>query len=133
MQSTIRCVVGVAGVWAAAVLTPPARAQVPGRPAPGPVLTFIPRQTIAVVPAYSSAGVQTTVTAPGGVSLGGYSRLSGGRVEAGVPALGRVPFGGRGFGNVGYGRSAFGGRVSVRVRVIDLREEEYRQTGYRSR
>jgi general secretion pathway protein D len=81
------------------------------------------------VPIVTFIRVQTTVTAPDGgtVSLGGYGRLSEGRTEFGAPGLGR------GFRNVGYGRSATSGRVSVRVRIIDLREEEYRQTGYRSR
>jgi hypothetical protein len=49
-----------------------------------------------------------------------------------VPVLGRLPVAGRGFRNVGYGRSALSGRVTASVRVIDLREEEFRQTGFRS-
>ena len=49
-----------------------------------------------------------------------------------MPVLGRAPLVGRGFRNVGYGRSAVSGRVSARVRVINLREEEFRQTGFRS-
>ena len=137
MQRTLRRLVGTAGILVAALVTPSAQAQAqaPGRPAPGPFLAFYPRQTIAVVPAYTTIGVQTTVAVPdrGTASLGGYSRLSQGRTESGVPVLGRAPYGGRGFGNVGTGRSAVSGTVSVRVRVIDLREEEYRQTGYRSR
>ena len=35
--------------------------------------------------------------------------------------------------NVGYGRSLSVRQVRVRARVIDLREEEFRQTGFRSR
>ena len=106
---------------AGAVLTPSARAQVAGRPG-------IVRVTIA------TAGLRTTVAVPDGgtATAGGYSRLSEGRSEYGAPVVGRVPYVGRGFRNVGYGRSAVSGRVSVSVRVIDLREEEYRQTGFRS-
>jgi hypothetical protein len=67
------------------------------------------------------------------VTVGSYSQLSEGRNEFGVPILGRVPYAGRGFRNVGYGRDAVSGRVGVSVRIIDLREEEYLQTGVRSR
>jgi general secretion pathway protein D len=115
MRSTLRRVVWVAGLLVAAALPPVARAQGLGRTVFGPV------------PTVTTIRLQTTVTAPDGgtVTLGGYSRLSEGRTEFGMP--------GRGFRNVGYGRSAVSGRVTVRVRIIDLREEEYRQTGYRSR
>jgi general secretion pathway protein D len=87
------------------------------------------------VPAFTTIGVQTTVTVPDGgtVTVGGYSQLSEGRNEFGTPGLGRVPFSGRGFRNVSSGRTAVSGRVTARVRIIDLREEEYRQTGVRSR
>jgi hypothetical protein len=117
MRVTLRRAVGVAGVLAAAALAPAARAQAPGRQDSGPVPTF------------TFIRVQTTVSVPDGgtATLGGYGRLSEGRTAFGAPGLGR------GFRNVGYGRSAAGSRVSVSVRVIDLREEEYRQTGYRSR
>ena len=111
MRVTLRRAAAVAGVLAAAAaLAPAARAQGFG---PVPTFTFI--------------RVQTTVTVPDGgtVTLGGFSRLSEGRTAFGLP--------GRGFRNIGYGRSAVGGRVNVRVRIINLREEEYRQTGYRSR
>jgi hypothetical protein len=43
-----------------------------------------------------------------------------------------VPYVGRGFRNVAYGRSIVTGRVTASVRIIDLREEEFRQTGFRS-
>jgi hypothetical protein len=111
-------------VLAAAVLAPAARAQVPGRP---PVVVQVPRIT--------TINVRTTVTVPdrGEATLAAYNRLAEGRSQYGAPGLGKMPYLGRGFGNVGYGRSAVSGRVSVRVRIIDLREEEYRQTGYRSR
>ena len=110
MRVTLRRAVWVAGVLVAAALAPAARAQ-----------------GIGPVPTLTAIRLQTTATAPdgGSVTLGGYSRLSEGRTEFGLP--------GRGLRNVGYGRSAVSGRVILRVRVIDLREEEYRQTGYRSR
>jgi general secretion pathway protein D len=111
MRVTLRQAVGVvAGLLVAAALAPAARAQ-----------------GFAPVPTLTAIRLQTTVTVPDGgtVTLGGYSRLSEGRTEFGMP--------GRPFRNVGYGRSAVGGRVNVRVRIINLREEEYRQTGYRSR
>jgi general secretion pathway protein D len=105
------------GFLVAAALTPAARAQGLSRPG------FVP------VPAFAFVRMQTTVTVPDGgtVSLGGYSQLSEGRNEFGVSGPGR------GFRNVGYGRTAASGRVTASVRIIDLREEEYRQTVVRSR
>jgi general secretion pathway protein D len=78
--------------------------------------------------------VQTTVLVPDGgtVTLGGYSQYAESRSEYGVPVLAQTPYLGRGFGNVASGRSVVAGRVTATVRIIDLREEEYRQTGYRS-
>lgn len=115
MRSTLRRPGWVAGLLVAAALTPSARAQAPVR------------TVVRPLPTVTTFRLQTTATVPdrGTVTLGGYSRLSEGRTEYGLP--------GRGFRNVGYGRSAAGSRVYVRVRIIDLREEEYRQTGYRSR
>jgi hypothetical protein len=113
MRVTLRKAAAVAGALvAAAALAPAARAQ-----------------GLGPVPTFTLIRLQTTATAPDGgtVTLGGYSRLSEGRTEFGAPGLGRGPR------NVGYGRSAVGSGVSVRVRIINLREEEYRQTGYRSR
>ena len=68
----------------------------------------------------------------GQVLLGGYSRVSEGRNEFGTPGLGKVPYLGRGLGNVGYGREVKTGQVIVGVRIINLYEEEERQTGVRS-
>ncbi len=81
-----------------------------------------------------SIRVQTTVSVPdgGSVSLGGYSAISDGRRESGAPGLSGVPYLNRGFRNVGTGREVISGRVVGSVRIINLRDEEYRQTGYRS-
>jgi Flp pilus assembly secretin CpaC len=123
--------VGFAGLLAAAALAPPARAQAPVR-----VSLTVPSVTVGgqPVPGVVSIRVTTTVGVPDGgtVTLGGSSSLSEARAEAGAPVLGKLPFAGRGFRNVGYGRAAASSRVTASVRVIDLREEEYRQTGYRS-
>jgi hypothetical protein len=117
MQCTLRRVVWLAGILVAAGLTPAVRAQGFGQPG------FTP------VPTVTNIRLQTTVTVPDGgtVTLGGYSGLSEGRNEFGAPGLGR------GFRNVGYGRRAVSGKVTVTVRIIDLREEEFRQTGVHSR
>jgi hypothetical protein len=141
--------VWVAVILGALVLTPVAQAQVRGRSVPGrfgvassgralrPI--FVGAPTVPVVflpvPTLSTINLQTTVSVPdgGSVSLGGYSELSEGRSEFGVPGLSKVPYLGRGFRNVGSGRTAIYRRVRVAVRVIDLREEEYRQTGVDNR
>ncbi len=115
MRSTLRRAEWVAGILAAAALTPAARAQAPGQP------VLIRVQT-------------TTATVPDGgtVTLASFSRLADARTQVGTPGLGQVPYVGRGFGNVGYGRTVSSGRVTATVRIIDLREEEFRQTGFRS-
>ncbi len=122
MRITLQRVVWMTAILAAAALTPAARAQGPGRPG------------FVVVPTVTTIRVQTTVTVPDGgtVLVGGYSRLSEGRTEYGVPVVGKVPYVGRGFRNVAYGRSIVSGKVTATVRIIDLREEEFRQTGVRS-
>jgi Flp pilus assembly secretin CpaC len=122
----------VAATLIAAALAPPARAQGPGRP--GPYSVYYLRQRYVNVPLFTGIAVATSVTVPDGgtASLGGYSRLSEGRSEFGPPVLGRVPYAGRLPRNTGYGRSAVSTRVTASVRIIDLREEEYRQTGVRS-
>lgn len=135
MRSTLRPVVWLAGLLASAALTPAAQAQIGPRPGPGRLPAYFSRPAVVNVPTYIGIRVQTTVTVPdrGTALLGGYSRLSEGRVSYGAPGLGRLPYAGRGFRNVAYGRSAVSARVSASVRIIDLREEEYRQTGVRSR
>jgi hypothetical protein len=112
-------VVCVAGLLVAGALPTAAQAQVPAAPA---------FARVSISTSNANIRVQTTVTVPdgGSVLLGGYSRVSEGRKEFGTPGLGR------GFRNVGYGRSARGVSVRAAVRIINLREEEYRQTGFRS-
>jgi type II secretory pathway component GspD/PulD (secretin) len=94
-----------------------------------------PAARVSVASSFSNIRMQTTAMIPdrGSASLGGYSLLSSGRNEFGVPGIGKVPYVGRPFGNVGYGRAANVGRVNAAVRIIDIREEEFRQTGVRSR
>lgn len=132
MRSTLHRTAALAGLLLLAIFPPRAQAQVLIRPADGsPRL----RVVYVPVPGFSSIVIRTTVAVPdgGSVNLGGASSLSGGRNEFGTPGLGRLPFAGRGFRNVGSGRQATSTRVNVRARIIDLREEEYRQTGVRSR
>lgn len=131
MHRALPRAVGFAGLLAAAALTPPARAQAPVR-----VSYTVASVSVSgrPVPGVVSIRVTTTVGVPDGgtVTLGGFSSLSEARDEAGAPVLGKLPVAGRGFRNVGYGRTATSTRATASVRVIDLREEEYRQTGYRS-
>lgn len=131
MRITLHRTVALAGLLLAATVTPRAQAQLLLRSADGRLL----RVVYVPVPGFTSIQVQTTVAVPdgGSVNLGGSSQLSEGRNEFGTPGLGRVPYLGRGFRNVGTGRQATSTRLNVRVRIIDLREEEYRQTGVRSR
>jgi type II secretory pathway component GspD/PulD (secretin) len=117
MRIMLHGAVWVAGILLATALTPAAQAQ-----------TYV-RVTIM----YN--GVRTTVFVPdgGSTTVAGYSASSEGRTEFGAPVLGKVPYLSRGFRNVGYGRRVVSRRLIASVRVIDLREEEYRQTGVRSR
>jgi hypothetical protein len=98
----------------------------------GPGLTYRQASYYAG-PLATSVRVNTSVVVPDGgeALLGGYSSLSEGRNEFGVPVLGKTPYLNRGFDNVGAGRSIRRSTVSVRVRVISLAEEEERQTGVR--
>jgi hypothetical protein len=113
-------------VWGTTILTAvlanSAQAQSAGR------LMFIS------VPTFTTIRVATTATIPdgGGGLLGGYSRASEGRTEYGAPIVGKMPYLGRTVRNVGFGRTIVKGKVIGSVRIIDLREEEYRQTGVRS-
>jgi type II secretory pathway component GspD/PulD (secretin) len=120
-----------AGILGALTLTPAAQAQGPSRVFPPPVTVSNVRLPVAIVPTSLNIGVQTNVTVPDGgtASLGGYGRVSEGRSTYGPPVLSGVPLVGRGVRNSGYGRSVVNGRVTTSVRIISLREEEYRQTG----
>jgi type II secretory pathway component GspD/PulD (secretin) len=106
-----RQVVWAAGLLAAATLTPAANAQAP-----------------------VNIRIQTTIALPNGgsVVVGSYAQVSDSRSEFGPPGLSGVPYLNRPVRNVGYGRSTTAGQVRVSARIIDLREEEYRQTGFRS-
>lgn len=93
----------------------------------GPGLTYIQRPTVSPF-STTTIGVQTSVLVPdGGTALvAGYSTYREGRNEFGTPVLGKIPIAGRPFRNVGYGYAIQSSTVTVRVRVIDLREEEAR-------
>jgi general secretion pathway protein D len=86
-------------------------------------------------PTVSVFSVQSSVLVPDGGTalLGSWATRGEGRTEAGVPLLGRLPVAGRPFRNTGYGYATQAGQISVRVRIIDLAEEELRQTGFSAR
>ncbi len=109
------------------------QAQAPNRPFLRPGVN--PQPPVYVTPPrLTSISAGTTIFLPDGgvVTVAGYDRASEGRVEYGAPVLGKVPYLGRGFRNTASGRDTVSSRVSASVRIIDLREEEYRQTGFRS-
>src|SRR5687767_5872320 len=121
-------------VWAAVALAataPASAAQGPGTiTVSGVVIPPGGRVRVTV----ATGGLRTTVLVPDGGSalVAGSSRVSEGRKEHGVPVAGKLPFAGRGLRNVGAGRSVRTAQVRAAVRVISLRDEEYRQTGFRS-
>ena len=82
-----------------------------------------------------NGGTPATAKVPdGGTTLvSGITQYSESGSQFGAPILGKIPVIDRGFTNVGYGRSVRIGRTTASVRIIDLAEEEFRQTGYRSR
>jgi general secretion pathway protein D len=125
----------MAGMVAAMALTPAAHAQVPGRAYYDPQRSLSSNRA-ALQPSVTSVslGVSTTVSVPDGGStvVGSYSRVSESRSEYGAPVVSKLPYASRGLRNVSYGRSTVSSRIVVSARIIDLREEEYRQTGYRS-
>jgi type II secretory pathway component GspD/PulD (secretin) len=127
----------VTGVVVAANLATAVRAQAPTGTVLGATRVYSPLAFQAPAigpPRVINLSVQTSVAVPdGGTALvGGYSQLSEGRVEYGPPGLGKVPYVSRPFRNTAYGRSTTAARVTASVRIISLREEEYRQTGVRS-
>jgi Flp pilus assembly secretin CpaC len=127
------CACLAAGVLPPAVGAAPPIVRLPASRAPAP--GFAPRPFFTSVPVTGSIVVGTTVNVPdgGSVLVGGDSFYAEGRNEFGPPVLGKVPYAGRAFRNVGYGRTVRSRSVTVGVRVIDLAEEEERQTGVRSR
>jgi hypothetical protein len=122
MRIALRRAVVAMGLLAAAALAPAARAQ-------APVRVVISGSTV-----YVSGVGGTTVRVPDGgtATVASYSEYAEGRSEYGAPVLGKVPYVDRAFRNVGYGRHIATARVTVSARIIDLREEEFRQTGFRS-
>lgn len=90
------------------------------------------QQNIAVqLPTFHVTTARTTVSVPDGGSalLGGVSRAREGAVSRGVPLLGKLPGAGRPFKNRAIGRDVDVSQMSVTARIIDLEEEELRQTG----
>jgi predicted DNA repair protein MutK len=124
MRIAMHRAVVVAGILAAAALTPAARAQT----------TVTVRAVIVGSTVYVQGVGGTTVRVPdgGAATLASYSEYAEGRSEYGAPILGKVPYVDRAVRNVGYGRHIATRGVSVSARIIDLREEEFRQTGFRS-
>jgi hypothetical protein len=98
----------------------------------GPGLTYRAPASFSR-PTFTSLRAQTSVVVPDGgeALMAGYGSLSEGRNEYGVPGLGKSPYAGRAFNNVGSGRGISRTTVSARIRVINLAEEEERQTGVR--
>jgi Flp pilus assembly secretin CpaC len=125
MDITTRRVAGLAGMLLMAVLTPSASAQT--------IIRIAPQG--APLPGITVLRTQNTVAVPdGGTALiGSYSRVSEARNEFGTPGIGKLPVAGRLFRNVGVSRQVQTIQASASVRIIDLAEEEYRQTGVRSR
>jgi hypothetical protein len=120
MQGKLQGAAWAAGIVVAAALAPAARGQAV---VIGPVVVAGPNVRVQGV----------TIPDGGTATLGGYSQLAESRTEFGVPILDKTPIVSRGFRNVGYGRTVVSRRVVASVRIIDLRDEEYRQTGYISR
>jgi type II secretory pathway component GspD/PulD (secretin) len=128
----------LAACLAAAALTPAVQAQARGRSTratPRTITLTSVSPAAQALPAATTISIQTTVAGPDGgtVVLGGYSDAAEARNEFGVPGLGQLPIVGRGFRNVGYGRRTTSVRVTASWRIIDLEEEEARQTGEKSR
>jgi hypothetical protein len=129
----------VLGTVIGAVLVPSAQAQGVSPAYPGPYSLTYARRSVAPGfvpgPFVINLAVNTSVAVPdGGTALvGGYSTASAGSREFGPPGLGKVPYASRPFRNSAYGRSLTSSNVSASVRVISLYDEEYRQTGVRSR
>lgn len=94
-----------------------------------------PATAAAQVPAAIVRLPHTTVIVPDGgtVLVDGNTMIAASRAQFGAPVAGKVPGLDRGFTNVGYGRTLGVTRTTASVRIINLADEEYRQTGYRDR
>jgi hypothetical protein len=124
--------------WGAARAEPPVRTGSLDRPRPDPHAGALrhpfergPRDLygqarVNLALQRPAVTIQTSVSVPSGgsVLVGGYSSLSSGSRGFGPPL---AP--GRPFANSGQGYSASSQRIYLRARIIDLREEEERQTG----
>jgi general secretion pathway protein D len=78
------------------------------------------------LPSLAVTTVSTTVSVPDGgtILLGGVKRLSEGRVERGVPLVGKLPYVSRLFRNTAIGRSTQSLMLMVTPRIIIQEEEE---------
>jgi len=116
---------------AVAAAAPAVRAQNQVYISPSAVYISSPRAQTGI----TAIRIQTTVAVPdgGSASLGGFSSMSESRREAGAPIAGKVPYADRALRNGTSARVNVGGRsISAVIRGINLHDEEYRQTGYRS-
>lgn len=86
---------------------------------------------VVQLPVFNVFSVQTTVSVPdsGRGYLGGVRRARAGSIERGVPLVGKLPLVGRPFRNRGIGSEMTTADAAVTARIVDLREEEERQTG----
>lgn len=84
------------------------------------------------LPTFNFTTVSTSVSVPDGgrALLGGIARASEGSTTRGLPMLSKIPGVNRAFRNQGIGRDVGLMNMSVEARIIDLAEEELRQTGY---
>ncbi len=87
-------------------------------------------QTVQL-PTWNVNTVNTTVTVPDGGTglLGGISYAREGSVSRGVPLLSKIPYLNRLFRNQSIGREVGASYHTITARIINLEEEEFRQTG----
>ncbi len=90
------------------------------------------QRTTVQLPTFNRTTVGTTVSVPdrGTALLGGVNRAAEGSTTRGVPGLSKLPGANRLFQNRGIGRETGAMSMTVTPRVIDLQEEELRQTGF---
>ena len=126
-------------VFVSGLFVPPVRAQssVPsGRDTDfGPYSRFSSDATFRNLTRLApvSMRVQSTILVPdqGEALWASYSRASEGRNQFGTPGASGIPFLNRGSTNASSGRSLVNSKVTVRVRIIRMADEEERQTGVR--